>query len=86
MFKLTLVAVSLLSTIVSVRGHGYVQEVVSGSAKYTGYLPYQDPYYNPPPQRIIRKIPGNGQSVYRWLAYVSHSETPLTQGLSRICR
>ncbi|KAF9461352.1 glycoside hydrolase family 61 protein F [Collybia nuda] len=59
MFKLAL-ALSLLSALVSVRGHGYVQEVTSGSTKYTGYLPYQDPYYNPPPQRIIRKIPGNG--------------------------
>lgn len=60
MFKLTL-ALFLLSALVSVRGHGYVQEVVSGSTKYTGYLPYQDPYYNPPPQRIIRKLPGNGE-------------------------
>lgn len=44
----------------SVRAHGYVQDVVIGSTHYTGYLPYSDPYYNPPPERIIRKIPGNG--------------------------
>ncbi|KAF9468467.1 glycoside hydrolase family 61 protein [Collybia nuda] len=54
------VAVTLLSVASSVKAHGYVQEVTLGSAKYTGYLPYQDPYYNPVPQRIIRKIPGNG--------------------------
>lgn len=41
-------------------GHGYVDEVTLGSTKYTGYLPYQDPYMNPAPARIIRKIPGNG--------------------------
>ncbi|KAI0782117.1 glycoside hydrolase family 61 protein F [Abortiporus biennis] len=43
-----------------VSAHGYVQDVVIGSTHYTGYLPYTDPYYNPPPERIIRKIPGNG--------------------------
>ncbi|KAL0573054.1 hypothetical protein V5O48_008913 [Marasmius crinis-equi] len=56
MFKLALLG-CLLSTIVSsVQGHGYVQ---SGQ-KWTGYLPYTDPYTTPTPQRIIRKIPGNG--------------------------
>ncbi|TFK37297.1 glycoside hydrolase family 61 protein [Crucibulum laeve] len=59
MFKLAL-AVSLLIAAASVHGHGYVQEITAGSTKYTGYLPYQDPYYNPVPQRIVRKIPGNG--------------------------
>lgn len=47
-----------LSTVVS--AHGYVQEITLGSTKYTGYLPYTDPYYNPVPQRIVRQIPGNG--------------------------
>ncbi|KAI0743742.1 glycoside hydrolase family 61 protein F [Daedaleopsis nitida] len=47
-------------TAISVNAHGYVQDVVVGSTHYTGYLPYSDPYYNPPPQRIIRAIPGNG--------------------------
>ncbi|KAF8956148.1 glycoside hydrolase [Flammula alnicola] len=60
MFK-SLLSLTLLSFLsISVRGHGYVQEIDSGSTKYTGYLPYQDPYYNPPPQRIVRQIPGNG--------------------------
>ncbi|EJF65162.1 glycoside hydrolase family 61 protein [Dichomitus squalens LYAD-421 SS1] len=44
----------------SVEAHGYVQDVVIGSTHYTGYLPFSDPYYNPPPERIIRAIPGNG--------------------------
>ncbi|KAF8884529.1 glycoside hydrolase family 61 protein [Infundibulicybe gibba] len=59
MFK-SAVALAFFSAIVSVRGHGYVQEISSGSTKYTGYLPYTDPYYNPVPQRIVRKLPGNG--------------------------
>ncbi|KAI0371174.1 glycoside hydrolase family 61 protein [Pilatotrama ljubarskyi] len=47
-------------TAASVDAHGYVQDVVIGSTHYTGYLPYQDLYMNPAPQRIIRPIPGNG--------------------------
>jgi hypothetical protein len=58
----SLFALAILSLFnVSVRGHGYVQDIVSGSTHYTGYLPYTDPYYNPVPQRIVRAIPGNGQ-------------------------
>ncbi|KAF8149118.1 glycoside hydrolase family 61 protein [Crassisporium funariophilum] len=60
MFKLPLIAAFLSALAGSVNAHGYVQEIVSGSTKYTGYLPYQDPYYNPVPQRIVRKVPGNG--------------------------
>ncbi|PPQ92097.1 hypothetical protein CVT25_008263 [Psilocybe cyanescens] len=60
MLKETLSIVLLSALVCSVRGHGYVQEIVSGSTKYTGYLPYTDPYYNSPPERIVRKIPGNG--------------------------
>ncbi|KAL7281321.1 hypothetical protein ACG7TL_004630 [Trametes sanguinea] len=54
---LTLLVTALAAT--RVDAHGYVQEVVIGSTHYTGYLPYQDPYYPVPPERIIRKIPGN---------------------------
>ncbi|KAF9048957.1 glycoside hydrolase family 61 protein F [Panaeolus papilionaceus] len=60
LFRVSLFSAVLSSLTTLVAGHGYVQEVTLGSAKYTGYLPYQDPYYNPPPQRIIRKVPGNG--------------------------
>ncbi|CDO76191.1 Auxilliary Activities Family 9 protein [Trametes cinnabarina] len=55
---LTLLISALAAT--RVDAHGYVQEVVIGSTHYTGYLPYQDPYYPVPPERIIRRIPGNG--------------------------
>lgn len=57
---------------VGVRSHGYVQDVVIGSTHYTGYLPYTDPYYNPPPQRVIRQIPGNGTRV-PYSLFISYS-------------
>lgn len=60
MFALLLTVASSLASLGGVAAHGYVQDVVVGSIHYTGYLPYTDPYYNPPPERIIRKIPGNG--------------------------
>ncbi|CCO35344.1 hypothetical protein BN14_09461 [Rhizoctonia solani AG-1 IB] len=50
----------LLAAATTVLGHGFVQEIVASSGTYTGYLPYNDPYTNPAPQRSIRKIPGNG--------------------------
>ncbi|KAJ7637395.1 glycoside hydrolase family 61 protein [Mycena polygramma] len=60
MLKFSSLVLSVLSAITAVRGHGYVQQITAGSAVYTGYLPYSDPYYSPPPQRIVRAIPGNG--------------------------
>ncbi|KAH7335778.1 glycoside hydrolase [Rhizoctonia solani] len=50
----------LFATATTVLGHGYVQEVVTSSGTYTGYLPYSDSYTSPAPERIVRKIPGNG--------------------------
>lgn len=61
MIALQALAVSLLASVVSVQGHGYVSDVTAGGTKYTGYLPYSDPYATPAPARIIRKIPGNGE-------------------------
>ncbi|PBK71168.1 hypothetical protein ARMSODRAFT_987678 [Armillaria solidipes] len=49
-----------LSLLTSVRAHGYVETFVYGGTNYTGYLPYNDPYMNPVPDRIERVIPGNG--------------------------
>lgn len=60
MHPLLLAFASILASLGGVAAHGYVQDVVVGSTHYTGYLPYTDPYYSPPPERIIRKIPGNG--------------------------
>lgn len=57
-FSVTLGVV--LTAVSSVSAHGYVQELTLGSTKWTGSLPYSDPYYNPVPARIVRPIPGNG--------------------------
>ena len=65
MFKLSLCgALAAFAAVTSVNAHGYVQDVVIGTTHYTGYLPYSDPYYDPPPDRIIRKIPGNGVQLF----------------------
>ncbi|KAF8648194.1 hypothetical protein AX16_006333 [Volvariella volvacea WC 439] len=58
LFKAIALAFTLLRLTDVAFGHGYVQEITLGSTKYTGYLPYQDPYTGA--QRIVRKIPGNG--------------------------
>ncbi|KAJ7115139.1 glycoside hydrolase family 61 protein [Mycena crocata] len=63
MLNLKVVALSLLSALATVRGHGYIQEITAGSAVYTGYLPYTDPYTSPPPRRIVRPVPGNGPVI-----------------------
>nr|UPO25280.1 lytic polysaccharide monooxygenases [Pleurotus ostreatus] len=61
MLKLALVfTTTVLSALTLVNAHGYVQELKLGSTSYTGYLPYSDPYYDPPIPRIVRKVPGNG--------------------------
>ena len=65
MLKLSLCgALATFAAVASVNAHGYVQDVVIGTTHYTGYLPYSDPYYDPPPDRIIRKIPGNGGQLF----------------------
>ncbi|KAG9222230.1 hypothetical protein CCMSSC00406_0006527 [Pleurotus cornucopiae] len=51
---------TVLGAITLVNAHGYVQEVTLDTTVHSGYLPYSDPYYPTPPQRIVRKIPGNG--------------------------
>lgn len=40
--------------------HGYVTKSVINGQTYEGYNPFADPYYPTPPQRIFRRIPGNG--------------------------
>lgn len=34
--------------------------ISSGNSDWVLWFRYTDPYYNPPPQRIVRKVPGNG--------------------------
>ncbi|KAH6899446.1 glycoside hydrolase [Coprinopsis sp. MPI-PUGE-AT-0042] len=59
--SLSILSVAALSSLLQgVYGHGYVEEITLGNTKHTGYLPYNDPYTNPPPPRIVRKLPGNG--------------------------
>ncbi|KAF9270473.1 glycoside hydrolase [Marasmius fiardii PR-910] len=60
MLRLTVIACLLCTIISSVQGHGYVQEITLDGKKYPGYNPNTDPYTTPTPQRIVRKIPGNG--------------------------
>ncbi|KAH8591280.1 glycoside hydrolase family 61 protein [Bisporella sp. PMI_857] len=50
----------LASLAISVAAHGYVDNVTIAGTTYIGYQPYQDPYINPTPDRIIRTIQGNG--------------------------
>ena len=42
-----------------------LQDVVVGFKHYARYLPFSDPHTTPVPQRIIRKIPGNGAHSFR---------------------
>ena len=43
-----------------VAGHGYVNQAIIGGEEYEFYIPEQDPYMDPAPERISRPIPGNG--------------------------
>ncbi|KIO34328.1 glycoside hydrolase family 61 protein, partial [Tulasnella calospora MUT 4182] len=58
--KSIIASIGALAAATQVAAHGYVSSAVIGGTTYTGYLPYTDPYYSPPPERIIRAIPGNG--------------------------
>ncbi|KAK2734168.1 Esterase/lipase/thioesterase [Onygenales sp. PD_40] len=52
--------VAVLLGATSVSAHGYVTSAVLDGTEWPGYDPNTDPYTNPPPERIFRKIPGNG--------------------------
>lgn len=54
------VIASLLSSAALVAAHGYVSNGTIGGEEYEFYQPYTDPYTSPVPDRISRKIPGNG--------------------------
>ncbi|KDN38351.1 hypothetical protein RSAG8_09555, partial [Rhizoctonia solani AG-8 WAC10335] len=55
-------AFALLSVASSVLAHGNVRELIVSEPKGTfiPWLPYSDPYTNPTPERVSRKIAGNG--------------------------
>lgn len=50
----------LLSAIQSVAGHGYIHEVNIGGQDLPGWHPFDDPYRNPVPECVIRKIKDDG--------------------------
>ncbi|TFK21798.1 glycoside hydrolase [Coprinopsis marcescibilis] len=52
------VVVGLLGECLSVLGHGFVREITLGSSVHPGYHPFVDSWWTPPPQRIVRKVPG----------------------------
>lgn len=58
--KTTLILAAASAFAPLVAGHGYVTEATIGGVVYPGMNPYVDPYMSPTPQRIFRKIPGNG--------------------------
>ncbi|KAF5370561.1 hypothetical protein D9758_001885 [Tetrapyrgos nigripes] len=49
-----------LACIATVCGHGFVHTVVTDSQIYPGWNPFSDPYANPIPIRIVRKIQDDG--------------------------
>ncbi|KAH7326791.1 beta-1,4-endoglucanase [Rhizoctonia solani] len=55
-------AFALLSVASSVLAHGNVRELIVSNPQgtFTPWLPYEDPYKSPAPERVGRKIPGNG--------------------------
>lgn len=51
---------ALIASASLVAGHGYVTNATIGGSDYEFYQPYQDPYKSPVPDRVSRKITGNG--------------------------
>ncbi|KAK6352834.1 Esterase/lipase/thioesterase [Orbilia brochopaga] len=60
-YSIVLAASSALAPLVS--AHGYVDPAVINGVTYPGWNPNVDPYLSPTPQRIFRKIPGNGPVI-----------------------
>ncbi|KAI3397523.1 hypothetical protein diail_10615 [Diaporthe ilicicola] len=51
---------ALIASATLVAGHGYVTNATIGGQDYEFYQPYTDPYKSPAPDRVSRKITGNG--------------------------
>ncbi|KAI5841565.1 glycosyl hydrolase family 61-domain-containing protein [Morchella snyderi] len=58
----TSIVLSALGTAALTAAHGIVQNLNIGGDEYSGYLPYNDPYASPVPERIVWAFPtaGNG--------------------------
>lgn len=51
---------ALIASATLVAGHGYVTNATIGGDDYEFFQPYTDPYKSPVPDRVSRKITGNG--------------------------
>jgi len=51
---------TLLAAVTYVTAHGYVQSVTADGQTESGWLPFSDPYQQPVPTRVVRKIPNDG--------------------------
>lgn len=58
--SLTMKAIAALALPALAAAHGYVERAIIGGEEYEFYLPDQDPYMDPMPDRVSRPIPGNG--------------------------
>ncbi|KAH8119241.1 glycosyl hydrolase family 61-domain-containing protein [Phellopilus nigrolimitatus] len=59
--KLAFIAASLFFAYTPpISAHGFVQTVIVADAAYPGWNPFSDPYVDPLPERVIRKIPSDG--------------------------
>ncbi|KAF9653186.1 glycoside hydrolase, partial [Thelephora ganbajun] len=55
-----IILTTLLAAVTSVAAHGYVSQVVADGQTEPAWAPFSDPYMNPVPVRVVRKIPGDG--------------------------
>ncbi|CAE6458709.1 unnamed protein product [Rhizoctonia solani] len=60
---LTSIAV-LIAGATSVRAHGYVQTVNIGGQNYEAWHPFTDPYVQPNPATVVRKVPDDGPLTF----------------------
>ncbi|GJE92232.1 glycoside hydrolase family 61 protein [Phanerochaete sordida] len=66
MIALSLIALATAlgsSLLPRVAAHGYVQDVTIGGKNYPAWDPNVDPYQDPLPQRVMRKVPDDGPVI-----------------------
>ncbi|KAI0063685.1 hypothetical protein BV25DRAFT_405449 [Artomyces pyxidatus] len=54
------IALCLAFLVPVAHGHGFVHFVANSGQNYTGWNPFVDPYAQPVPSRVVRKIPSDG--------------------------
>ncbi|KXN89073.1 Polysaccharide monooxygenase Cel61a [Leucoagaricus sp. SymC.cos] len=60
MLRLSLAFLTAAAGIMGVNAHAYVASVTTGGVAYPGWAPFTDPYLNPVPVRVERRILDNG--------------------------